>query len=163
MEELLKAAIRAFNAIAEHYENHPKLPLRDAVSPENLPNTAAVVAKAAEPAAPAKRGRPKAVKAESVSAPVMDADILDTSPPPPLVSETESQKQAEDMARALVQRFSKTIDGKPQGFHLAKKLLAEFGAQRLHDLTHGQRVTFTRLANEILADADKQPMNGIGA
>ena len=104
----------------------------------------------------ARRGRPVGREKEKVAPVPVDVDLLNT-PAQPQLSAADSQRQAEDMARALVQRFNKPVEGKPQGFHLAKKLLAEFGAQRLADLNHDQRVQFAGEAREIIAQADKQP------
>ena len=134
LEKLLNSLLAAAAEVHTYYarQNGGELSLKDSVTEEP------------------KGRKARTSKPESVNPAVV-----------PVVSEADSQRQTEDTARALVQRFNKPVDGKPQGFHTAKALLAELGAQRLHDLKHAQRLQFVAKAREIIAQADgKQSIVG---
>lgn len=73
----------------------------------------------------------------------------------PELTEEESAKKAVKTAEALLRRFAKQVDGKPEGYHMARKLLTErFKAAKIGDLTHAQRLKFIAEIEALIADAD---------
>lgn len=144
MKELIEAITRAANAVAAYYEGA-------------APTTRATTSETeVEPATRRTRA-----KKETTEAPAADIGLDEPASVKPAakkggMTEEESAKAVTDTAKLLVSKFSKVVDGKPEGFHIAKKLLIEgFKVGRLSDLSHEQRIDFVKQVKEILT---KEPV-----
>ena len=132
---------------------------------QNHPPAAAAVAltPAAEPQTDKPARKPRVPKTEPI-VPAAPVDLmLDAGAAPAAkadMTEIESSAAAQDAAKAIVQRFPKSgADNRPEGFHLAKKLLNEdFRVARITDLVHAQRLQFITKVKALIAGADKQPV-----
>lgn len=105
--------------------------------------------------APAKRTRKakEETTAAVESAPTKEAEPVKAAVAE--ITEEESLTQALEVAKLLMKRFDKQIDGKAEGYHKARKLLVEhFKAGKIGDLVHAQRLQFVTLAK---AELEKAP------
>ena len=139
MKELMEALTRAANAVAMHYEG-----------------TGGTFAAPAPVEKPLSEDVPAARKARAKKEPAADIG-LDTPGSSEKkiegMTEADAIKGVTDVAKLLVSKFSKPVapDNKPEGFHIAKKLLIDtYKVGRLSDLSHEQRVDFIRAVKEIL-------------
>lgn len=148
MKELIEAITRAANAFAAHYEG--KAPATRGTSTEQ-----------AEAPAPEKETRKARAKKETpVDAPAADIGLDEPAKEKPAakkqsgMTDEESAKAVTDTAKLLVSKFNKPqADGKPEGFHIAKKLLLEdFKVGRLSDLSHEQRIEFVKQVKDIITN-----------
>jgi len=153
MNELLKQATRMFAAFADFAEYMTAQEKRKDAS-------------GGEPQIDAKPTRTRKPKAEVE---VEGADpMLQSNGKTPVkeMTEAESLAAVQDAAKAIVQRFpnaGNSADGRPEGFAIAKKLLAEeFRVGKLNDLVHAQRLQFIIKVKAIIAVADKQPAAAVG-
>lgn len=153
MKELIDALTRAANAFAAHYEGEPTQQTRPV---NELDRRAAEVApeKPLSEDVPAKEKKTRKSKEEKAEA----------AAPAGGMTEEESAKAVTDIAKLLVSKFNKVIEGKPEGFHIAKKLLLEdFKVGRLSDLSHDQRVQFVTQVKGILVNgAETKELAGVG-
>ena len=152
MKELIEAITRAANAIAAYYEKEGN-PVGTAV--------ARIVATAPEKPLSEDVPAPKKARAKKETTTVetpATADVgFDALAPAKVakksgMTDEESAKAVTDTAKLLVAKFNKPqADGKPEGFHIAKRLLIEdFKVGRLSDLSHEQRIEFVKQVKEIL-------------
>ena len=152
MKELIEALTRAANAVAAYYEGA-------------APTTRATPTQPEPEAAPRKGRAKKDSEKTAAETTAGAADVgLDGPAAAPAkaakkgeMTEEESAKAVTDTAKLLVSKFNKPqSDGKPEGFHIAKKLLIEdFHVGRLSDLSHDQRIEFVKQVKEILT---KEPV-----
>ena len=153
MNELLTALTRAANAIASYYEARidPTTPFRAG------PTQAAPT----EPE-PKKEDTVKETKSRRTKKDAPTAEDKAAAGP----TEEETAKGTTDVAKLLVAKFNKVVEGKPEGFHIAKKLLIEgFKVGRLSDLSHEQRIDFIAQVKAILtngAPTEKKETAGVG-
>ncbi len=147
MSELIAALTRAANAVADYYQSK--------TADGDKGTTSAPSQETGADAAPTKktRGHKKTEAAAAtdvgLDAPAPKADKKKETG----MSEEESAKAVTDTAKLLVSKFNKPTapDNKPEGFHIAKKLLIEgFKVGRLSDLSHEQRIDFVKQVKEIL-------------
>jgi len=93
-------------------------------------------------------GKAKRAAKTAPEAPAPAAEAPAAAPEKAEPTEKEQKKSAQDtteIAKMLVAKFNKPMlpDNKPEGFHMAKKLLIDhFKVGRLSDLTHEQRLEF---------------------
>ncbi len=153
MKELIEALTRAANAVAAHYEGKPVSQTRPV---NELDRRAAEAAPEKEAETAPKKSR---AKKSPEAAPAESAVGLDAAEPAAKkdkgMTEDESAKATTDVAKLLVSKFSKPVapDNKPEGFHIAKKILIEgFRVGRLSDLSHEQRVDFIAQVKDILTN-----------
>lgn len=160
MKELIDALTRAANAFAAHYEGKGPEPVRLCKHGHPAEPTAAAETAAAETAAPEKAlHEDTPAKEKKARAPKKEA-----AKPAGGMTEEESTKGTTGVAKLLVSKFAKPVDGKPEGFHIAKKLLIEgFKVGRLSDLSHEQRVQFIAQVKEILLNGAEAPKEAAGA
>ncbi len=145
MKELIEALTRAANAVAAHYEG--KAPTTRAAQPEATPEKPL-----SEDVPALKKSRAKKEPAaHEAGVGLDDAPAKKDEKVVGGMSEEDSTKGVTDIAKLLVSKFNKPIEGKPEGFHIAKKILIEgFKVGRLSDLSHEQRVAFNKQVKEIL-------------
>lgn len=144
MTEMLKSLTRLANAAAEYLErqNHPLLPLA-------MPAGEAVAAEAP------KTRKPRTPKVDAPAVPVVPET---PAVAPEVMTEEQSMVAVRSAADALMTRFQNVKDGKPEGFHMARALLAEdFKVGKMADLVHAQRLQFIAKVKALLSKADAQP------
>ena len=152
LEKLLNLSIAAL----EKYLGSQELPLGGAVA--QIPTQDAPVMTATE-VVERNEKKTRKPRASKVEAPVVDPLIGTTVAPTPTLDLTEEQSSAQmqEVIQAFVMRFQTPSqpDGKPLGFHMARKILNEkFKVARTLDLTHPQRIAFIADLKAEIAKAD---------
>jgi hypothetical protein len=158
MNELLQAATRAFNAIADvaEYALAEERKKNGETAPTNGLDRAVNLAETITPKTARKPRAPKNAD-EAVAKPHAEdraarAEAADdimglgagakAAPAPVEMTEAESKAKAEAVARTFVLRFK---DSTPSGVERAKTILKEkFGVERMGDLVHDKRVGFIK-------------------
>lgn len=158
IEELIIAATRACNAVADYYEkqSNPLLPLTPAadVYPRAEP----------APAKPARTKKDKPAAPPAAAAPAGDPLMqAETTPLPPaspaavaaVLTEDQSLERAKDLAKLIVEAYpeKEPSTNRPKGFRLAMELLSKFKVSRTTDLIHSQRIQFIAEGDLILKAA----------
>lgn len=161
MNELLTAATRAFNAIADYYEKEAnplkpvqaRLPLGEAAPSTDAAEKAVLGDK------PKRTRRTKAqiaadeTQADAPQAGNVGIDMgLGDNVPAPNVRQTDAELAAksENLAQAFVMRFKAA---QPTGVERAKALLKELGVERLGHLDREGNIKFAAKIEKELAAA----------
>lgn len=174
IEELINAATRACNAVADYYEkqSNPLLPLglaADEVYPRREPAPAPLGEIAAPPKTRAKKEKSAAPAPAPLAAPTGDPLMQsDTTQAPPAaapvktasavagMTEDQSLDRAKELAKLIVEAYpEKESSNRPKGFRLAMELLSKFKVARTTDLIHAQRLQFITEGDLLLAAAPK--------
>ena len=152
MQELIKALTRAANAVAEYYEkqSNPLLPLYPTMAEEKAAQEAALKTLPPQESTLGKTRKPRGPNKEK---PITAAETIAALPAQEM-TEPEAVKAAEEVNRMLVKQFAKPVDGRPEGFHIARKILAEdFKVEKMAQLAHAQRLQYITKVRALLAQA----------
>jgi hypothetical protein len=139
MNELLQAATRAFNAIADHYErqNQPALPLRTATAEPASAEAPKKERKARTPKAEAPTPTPET--APQQGSPLDDVLGKPSQPTERQYTDEDIKARAEKLAETFVMRFKNAA---PTGVERAKTILAALGVQRMAQLDRNGNFKF---------------------